>query len=82
MIWLLRCNGESTGAGGLIDGGNVMLFLGMINGSNMMLLLAGAAGLINGSDTMLFLGMIDGSNTALLPLAGRWWEGTLVTCLV
>jgi hypothetical protein len=55
MIWLLRCNGESTGAGGLIDGGNVMLFLGMINGGNMMLLLAGAAGLINGRDTYLLL---------------------------
>ncbi len=39
-------------------------------------------GLINGSDTMLFLGKIDGSDTMLLHLAGRWWEGTLTTCLV
>jgi hypothetical protein len=38
MIRLLRCNGESAGAGGLINSGDTMLFLGMINGSNMMLL--------------------------------------------
>jgi hypothetical protein len=56
MIWLLRCNGKSAGAGGLIDGGNTMLFLGMINGSGTMLFLAGMGGLINGRDmTLLFL---------------------------
>jgi hypothetical protein len=55
MIWLLRCNGRSAGAGGLIDSGNMMLFLGMIDGGDMMLLLAGAGGLINGRDTTLLL---------------------------
>ncbi len=39
-------------------------------------------GLIDGSDTMLFLGKIDGSDTTLLHSDGRWWEGTLATCLV
>jgi hypothetical protein len=55
MIWLLRCNGKSTGLGGLIDSGDTMLFLGMINGSNTTLLLAGAGGLINGRDMTLLL---------------------------
>jgi hypothetical protein len=55
MIRLLRCNGESAGVGGLIDGGNTMLFLGMINIGNTTLLLAGAGGLINGRDTTLLL---------------------------
>ncbi len=32
-----------------------MLFLGMIEGSNTALLLAGACGLIDGRDTMLLL---------------------------
>jgi hypothetical protein len=41
--------------GGLIDGGNTMLFLGMINGGNSMLLLAGADGLIDRGDTVLLL---------------------------
>jgi hypothetical protein len=45
--------------GGLIDGGNTMLFLGMINGGNTMLLLARIDGLI------------DGGDMALLFLAGR-----------
>jgi hypothetical protein len=54
------CNGKSACAGVLIDGGNTMLFLGMINGGNTMLLLAGADGLINGGDM------------ALLLSAGRW----------
>jgi hypothetical protein len=43
---------------------------------------ASMGGLINGGDTMLFLGMINGGNMMLLHLAGRWWEGTLATCLV
>jgi hypothetical protein len=54
-VWLLRCNGKSACAGGLINGGNKMLFLGMINGGNTTLLLAGADGLINGGDTALLL---------------------------
>ena len=40
---------------GLIDGGVTMFFLGMINGGNMTLLLAGAGRLINGRDTTLLL---------------------------
>jgi hypothetical protein len=47
--------------GGLINGGNTMLFLGMIDGGDMRLLLAGAGGLIDGRDMMLLL------------LAGRWF---------
>ena len=54
-VWLVRCDGESAGAGGLIDGGNTMLFLGMINGGKKALLLAGADGLIYGKDTVLVL---------------------------
>jgi hypothetical protein len=54
-IRLLRCNGESVGVGGLINGGNTMLFLGMIDGGNTMLLLVGVGGLINGRDTTLLL---------------------------
>ncbi len=41
--------------GGLIDGGNMMLFFGMIDSSNTMLLLAGTGGLTDGRDTMLLL---------------------------
>jgi hypothetical protein len=41
-----------------------------------------AGELIDGGDTMFFLGMINGGNITLLPLAGRWWEGTLATRLV
>ena len=41
--------------GGLINGGNTMLFLGMIDGGNTMLLLAGADGLIVGGDMALLL---------------------------
>ncbi len=52
---MLTCDGESACAGGLIDGGNTMLFLGMINGGNTMLLLAGVDGLIDGRDTALLL---------------------------
>jgi hypothetical protein len=48
-------DGESACRGGLIDGSNTMLFLGMINGGNTTLLLAGANGLINGGDTALLL---------------------------
>ena len=55
MVRLLTCNGKSACTGGLIDSGNMLLFLGMINGSNTMLLLAGADGLINGRDTGLLL---------------------------
>jgi hypothetical protein len=55
MVWLLTCGGESGCAGGLIEGGNTMLFLGMINGCKTMLLLAGADVLINGGDMALLL---------------------------
>jgi hypothetical protein len=37
-FWLVRCNSESAGTGGLIDGGNTMLFLGMIDSGNTTLL--------------------------------------------
>jgi hypothetical protein len=39
----------------VISGRGLILFLGMINGVNTMLLLAGAGGLINGRDTTLLL---------------------------
>jgi hypothetical protein len=54
-VWLVTCNGKSAGMGRLIDGGNTMLFLGMIDGGKTTLLLAGAGGLINGRDMMLLL---------------------------
>jgi hypothetical protein len=38
MVWLVRCNSESTGTGGLINGGDTMLFLGMIDSGNTTLL--------------------------------------------
>jgi hypothetical protein len=49
------CDGKSVCVGGLINGGNTMLFLGMIDGSNTTLLLVGADGLINSGDTALLL---------------------------
>ncbi len=49
------CDGESAGAGVLINGGDTMFFLGMIDGSNTTLLLAGMGGLIDGRDTTLLL---------------------------
>jgi hypothetical protein len=55
MVWLLTCDGKSACTGGLINGGNTMLFLGMINGGNTMLLLAGVNGLINSGDMALLL---------------------------
>ncbi len=55
MVWLITCNGKSAGAGGLIDGSHTMLFLGMIDGGDTTLLLAGVGGLIDGRDTMLLL---------------------------
>ncbi len=61
MVRLLTCNGESACAGGLIEDGNTMLFLGMIDGNNTTLLLAGTDGLI------------DGRDTALLLSAGQWF---------
>jgi hypothetical protein len=54
-VWLVTCNGESAGAGGLIDDGNMMLFLGMIDGGKTTQLPAGAGGLIDGRDMMLLL---------------------------
>jgi hypothetical protein len=41
--------------GGLINGGNTMIFLGMIDGGNTMLLLASTDGLINDGDMALLL---------------------------
>ncbi len=41
--------------GGLIDSGNIMLFLGMIDGGNTTLLLAGMGGLLEGRDKTLLL---------------------------
>jgi hypothetical protein len=55
MVPLLTCDSESACVGGLINGGNTMLFLSMINGGNTTLLLAGADGLIDGGDTALLL---------------------------
>ncbi len=55
MVRLLTCDNESACAGGLINGSNTMLFLGMIDGGNTTLLLAGTDGLINGGDTVLLL---------------------------
>ena len=43
-VRLLMCDSKSACTGGLIDGGNMMLFLGMIDGGNTTLLLAGAGG--------------------------------------
>jgi hypothetical protein len=42
----------------MIDGGDTMLFLGMGNGGDTTLVLAGIGGLINGRDTTLLL--LDG----------------------
>jgi hypothetical protein len=33
-VWLVTCNSESACMGGLIDGGNTMLFLGKIDGGD------------------------------------------------
>ncbi len=41
--------------GRMIDGGNTMLFLGMVDGGSTTLLLAGANRLIDGRDTTLLL---------------------------
>jgi hypothetical protein len=38
MVWLVTCDGKSACAGGLIDGGNAMLFLSKINGGDTTLL--------------------------------------------
>jgi hypothetical protein len=54
-VQLLRCNGKSAGAGGLIDEDKMMLFLGMIDGGNTTLLLVCVGGLINGRVTTLLL---------------------------
>ncbi len=37
-VWLVTCKGKSACAGGLIDGGNRMLFLGKIDGGDTTLL--------------------------------------------
>jgi hypothetical protein len=55
MVQLLRCDDKSADTGRLINGDKMMLFLGMINGGNTMLLLACTSGLINGRVTTLLL---------------------------
>jgi hypothetical protein len=55
MVQLLRCNSKSAGVGGLINGDEMMLFLGMINGGNTMLLLVCVGELINSRVMMLLL---------------------------
>jgi hypothetical protein len=55
MVWLVTCDGKSACMGGLINGGDMMIFFGMIDGGNTTLLLAGAGGQINGRDTTLLL---------------------------
>jgi hypothetical protein len=55
MVWLLTCDDKSACMGGLINGGNMMFFLGMIDSSNTTLLLAGMDGLIDGGDMVLLL---------------------------
>jgi hypothetical protein len=55
MVWLVTCSGKLACKGRLIDGRKTMLFLGMINGGNTMLLLLVAGGMIDGRDTALFL---------------------------
>ncbi len=55
MVWLVMCNGKSACTGGLIDSSNMMIFLGMIDGGDTTLLLAGTSGLIDGRDMMLLL---------------------------
>jgi hypothetical protein len=54
-VWLVMCDDKSGGTGGLNDGSNSMLFLGMIDGGNTTLLLAGTGGLIHGRDMMLLV---------------------------
>jgi hypothetical protein len=55
MVWLVTCNGKSAYEGGLINGVKTMLFLGMIDGGDTMLLLPVAGGMIDGRDTALLL---------------------------
>ncbi len=55
MVQLLRCNGKSADIGELINRDKTMIFLGMIDGGNTMLLLACAGGLINGRVMTLLL---------------------------
>ncbi len=54
-VGLVTCDGESACKGGLIDGGETMLCVGMIDNSNTRLLLPVAGGLINGRDMALLL---------------------------
>ncbi len=60
-VCLLTCDGKSACMGRLINSGNMMLFLGMIDGGNAILLLAGMDVLIDGGDMPLLLS------------AGRWF---------
>ena len=58
MVGLVTCDGELACKGRLIDGGKTMLFLGMINGGNTTLLLAGADGLIDSGHGASSLGWL------------------------
>jgi hypothetical protein len=49
------CNGKLACEGGLINGSITMLFLGMIDGGNTMLLLPVVGGMIDGRDMALLL---------------------------
>ncbi len=55
MVWLITCGGKSACKGRLIDSDKTMLFLGMIDSSNTMLLLPVSGGMIDGRDTALLL---------------------------
>jgi hypothetical protein len=58
MVWLVTGDCQLACEGRQIDGGKTLLFLGMIEGGDTMLLLSFAGG------------MIDGRNMVLLLLAG------------
>jgi hypothetical protein len=74
-VWLIMCNGKSACAGGLIDSGNMMIFLGKIYGSDTTLIhLAGqwweGVGTLN-----------DGYvHNVALPRAPRIQSASHVTC--
>jgi hypothetical protein len=55
MVWLVTCDSELACKGGLIDGSKTMLFLGMIEGGNIMLLLPVVGGMIDSRDMALLL---------------------------
>ncbi len=54
-VRLVMCHSELACKGGLIEGSKTMLFLGMIDEGNTMLLLPVAGRMIDGRDTVLLL---------------------------